>query len=497
MNGSSVGQAESQNQDESIVERSYGDEVCATKAERSNQARLRSMEARNIAWRRKHELVQEAAKKVPRKSKEIVLDERKSDEDDYRNGGLALFDDDSQEADVSWPDRDISEAKTRMLLQQGKIGSDPRFRMNDLFLADFIQDKENEDFPLDDETDETKRQLSIAEKIVGFVEPSRSKADKTLNSASARKSRSAKTFPIGVRYDPENPSHQRFELHPSPSTSHVNGAKSRRDSYAPVVSSSIREQTVAPVATQVILDPEFSERLKASEWDDGLTEEFSLLAAFGRTEVQQASNEGQVALEEVDTRLNAAHLEAMGTEPRNKATSVGDSVPKENFKSAAPKKEENMKRFRHQESIDSLRKSWANEQLTFRTHSYMETAIASESKKFAMETAVEKPQSVMATALHDPNLKTNKWAMSTAAERSAMVTAAEGGGMVTAAETGMMTAAEGGMTTATQRGMFTAAEPKHMRTAIVESKSKTPESGTTEDTTEDVSLESDPKVWNV
>ncbi|KFD52382.1 hypothetical protein M514_06763 [Trichuris suis] len=118
--------------------------------------------------------------------------------------------------------------------------------------------------------------------------------------------------------------------------------------------------------------------------------------------------------------------------------------------------------------------------------SYMETAIASESKKYTMETAVEKPQSVMVTALYDHNPKTNKWAMSTAAEGGGMVTAAEGGGMFTAAEGGgMVTAVERGMTTATQRGMFTAAQSPFMKTAMVgSSKSKT-ETGTSEDETED------------
>ncbi|KFD52379.1 hypothetical protein M514_06760 [Trichuris suis] len=377
VNGNSVGRAENQNEGESVAERSFADEARASKAERSNQARLRSMEARNMAWRRRREVMQEAAKKVPRKSKEVVAQERKSDN---TNGGPTLFDDGMQEAGVSWPDTDISEAKTRMLLQQGKIGSDPRFRMNDLFLPDFVQENDNEHIGLDETTDESKRQMSIAEKIADSVAPSRSKPDAIWNSSSsAKKSHCAKTFPIGVRYDPDNPSHQQFELQPSPSTSHVNAAENGDGSDAPVNNSSVTEQTVAPKGTQVMVDPEFSERLKASEWNDSPTEEFSLLAAFGRTEVQEVSNEGgQLASE--DFGLNAALLEVMSAQPKNEAAAPASSSAPKEFKSAAPKKKgekfllersdrriiENMKRFRHKDSIDNLRKCWADEQLTFR-----------------------------------------------------------------------------------------------------------------------------------
>uniref|UniRef100_A0A5S6QV24 Uncharacterized protein n=1 Tax=Trichuris muris TaxID=70415 RepID=A0A5S6QV24_TRIMR len=376
---SSVGrerhQGDGRNDDALGVEPSFGSAACGSKAERSNRARLLGMEARAALLEGRRQVVREGLQRLSRENKRLGFD-------DADNGKPTLLNDDQPEVDGSSLDMDDCKARTRLLQQQAKIGSDPRFRMNDNFLADFDEQQDDEDFSPDEVITETQRQLSLAERVANSVTHGRAK----MSSTSAKRGRLPKSLPVGVRYDPDNPSHHQFELQPMPATSLVNGEAKRKASDSANGRSSVRNDSRgpprAPTVTHSVVDPKFAERLKASEESNEPAEGFSLLAAFGRTEVHESSkaNGQSSASADVATALNPVHFQAIDAERKSRSSSAsGGSAPKD-WKSKAPKVKgqnffferndrritENLKKFRYKGSIEDLWKSWKEKQQTFK-----------------------------------------------------------------------------------------------------------------------------------
>ncbi|XP_003705294.2 uncharacterized protein LOC100874668 [Megachile rotundata] len=262
-----------------VVLKDTTEDIEMTEISISEQKRLESIRNKKKAFRSKELIVQNALKNLDKKpsNNKIIFDEDIDQIEQTESKKKAkkrkrdLFDnDDNDEGDEPNWDNDKLRVKEKRPKFAGSNGMDERFKLDERFIEDDVQD-ENNTTQMDDESDlkkEKELELDILENILGVP-------CNTKNKTATTEAKSAKKGMI--RYDPTKDNHKEYEITTEkPETTKKKVEKKKKTKER---TESVTENPPVEVSKDIYFS--VSESLTKSLKEGG---QFSLLNKFGSTQ---------------------------------------------------------------------------------------------------------------------------------------------------------------------------------------------------------------------
>ena len=190
---------------------------------------------------------------------------------------------------------------------ESKYGGDKRFTLDERF----AEGKQVTTVHSEDQTeaDEKKRQFDALERVLGHAVP---KEQLLAKKEGRKRKKDSERVPLGTRYDPSNPQHQRLKRN-TPEADEKPQRKKKEEKKERQQKEQKPKQTAH---SKVVLDEDFAQQLREEE-EEQPASLLTLLSEMPRPEVEEDDEE-----EEQEEEVHDEETEAIQEEPQLKVNST-------------------------------------------------------------------------------------------------------------------------------------------------------------------------------